>query len=234
MKIYSVYAQEFKPYGKILQNYDTQPLISAMRTISMPESGTVYEPSISALEKSGIFDAMQDRAYGGMPIQIGMCWGYNTKLNCLEYHRDSEVNVGETDFVLLLAKEDEIEHGKLDTAKVKAFRVPAGVAVALGGCDKHARAIKVLCDERFGRFRTEVSEEYDEGIAVRGLDVGDGPEHVGFVLDGDGTFVHAALAGFGDVRAAHLGERAREAVTGDGDEAELDIGDVFKHDTFPP
>ena len=58
-----------------------------------------------------------------MPIQIGMCWGYNTKLNCLEYHRDSEVDVGETDFVLLLAKEDEIEDGRLDTAKVKAFRV---------------------------------------------------------------------------------------------------------------
>ena len=37
MKIYSVYTDEFKPYGKILQNYDTQPLISAMRTI--PHAG---------------------------------------------------------------------------------------------------------------------------------------------------------------------------------------------------
>ena len=137
MKIYSVYTDEFKPYGKILQNYDTQPLISAMRTIPMPESGTAYEPSISALEESGIFDAMQNRAYGGIPIQIGMCWGYNTKLNCLEYHRDSEVNVGETDFVLLLAKEDEIEDGKLDTAKVKAFRVPAGAAVEVYGTTLH-------------------------------------------------------------------------------------------------
>ena len=108
------------------------------------------------------------------------------------------------------------------------------IAVALGGCDEHARAVKILGDERFGGLGAEVAEEDDEGIAVRGLDVGDGPEQVGFVLDGDGTFVHAALAGFGDVRAAHLGERAREAVTGDGDEAELDIGDVFKHDTFPP
>ena len=75
MKIYSVYTDEFKLYGKILQNYDTQSLISAMRTIPMPESGTAYEPSISALEESGIFDAMQNRAYGGMPVQIGMCWG---------------------------------------------------------------------------------------------------------------------------------------------------------------
>ncbi|MFR4068026.1 MAG: DUF4867 family protein [Oscillospiraceae bacterium] len=76
---------------------------------------------------------MQNRAYGGLPIQIGMCWGYNTKLNCLEYHRDSEINVGEQDFILLLAKEDEIEDGQLDTAKVKAFRVPAGTAVEVYG-----------------------------------------------------------------------------------------------------
>ena len=137
MKIYSVYAQEFKPYGKILQNYDTQSLVSAMRTITMPESGTAYEPSIPVLEESGIFDAMQNRAYGGQPIQIGMCWGYNTKLNCLEYHRDSEINIGETDFVLLLAKQDEIEDGKLDTAKVKAFRVPAGIAVEVYATTLH-------------------------------------------------------------------------------------------------
>ena len=146
MKIYSVYTDEFKPYGKILQNYDTQSLVSEMRTITMPESGTAYEPSISALEESGIFDAMQDRAYGGMPIQIGMCWGYNTKLNCLEYHRDSEINVGETDFVLLLAKQDEIEDGKLDTAKVKAFRVPAGIAVEVYATTLHYAPCQVSND----------------------------------------------------------------------------------------
>ena len=111
---------------------------------------------------------------------------------------------------------------------------PQLLAVALGGSHEHARAVKILGDERFGRLGAEVAEEDDEGIAVRGLDVGDGLEHVGFVLDGDGTFVHAALTGLGDVRAAHFGERSGEAVAGDGDEAELDIGDVFKHDTFPP
>ena len=146
MKIYSVYAQEFKPYGKILQNYDTQPLISAMRTIPMPESGTAYQPSIPVLEESGILDAMQSRAYGGQLVQIGMCWGYNTKLNCLEYHRDSEVNVGEQDFVLLLAKEDEIEDGKLDTAKVKAFRVPAGAVVEVYATTLHYAPCQLTAD----------------------------------------------------------------------------------------
>ena len=64
-----------------------------------------------------------------MPVQLGMCWGHNTKLNCLEYHRDSELNIGTGDFVLLLAKAEDIIDGELDTAKVKAFRVPAGVVV---------------------------------------------------------------------------------------------------------
>ena len=146
MKIYSVFDPEFKPYGKILQNYDTQHLISAMQTIPMPKHGTAYQPSISVLEESGIFDAMQNRAYGGMPIQIGMCWGYNTKLNCLEYHRDSEVNVGEQDFILLLAKEDEITDGKLDTAKVRAFRVPAGVAVEVYATTLHYAPCQLAAD----------------------------------------------------------------------------------------
>ena len=137
MKIYSVSDHAFKPYGKVLTGFDTAALVAAMKTIPMPESGTAYEPGIEVLEACGIFNEMRDRAYGGMPIQIGMCWGDNTKLNCLEYHRDSEVNVGETDFVLLLAKEDEIEDGMLDTAKVKAFRVPAGTAVEVYGTTLH-------------------------------------------------------------------------------------------------
>ena len=137
MKFYSVSDPAFKPYGKVLTGFDTTALVAAMKTIPMPESGTAYEPGIEALETCGIYADMQNRAYGGMPIQIGMCWGYNTKLNCLEYHRDSEVNVGESDFVLLLAKEDEIEDGKLDTAKVRAFRVPAGIAVEVYGTTLH-------------------------------------------------------------------------------------------------
>ena len=137
MKFYSVFDPEFRPYGKVLDGFDTKLLTAAMKTVAMPQAGTAYEPEIAALESYGVFAAMQDRAYGGMPIQIGMCWGYNTKLNCLEYHRDSEVNVGTEDFVLLLAREDEIENGMLDTAKVRAFRVPAGTAVEVYATTLH-------------------------------------------------------------------------------------------------
>ena len=72
-----------------------------------------------------------------MPIQLGMCWGHNAKLNCLEYHRDSEVNIGWKDFILLLAKQDEIVDGVLDTSLVKAFRVPKGLPVEVYATTLH-------------------------------------------------------------------------------------------------
>ena len=126
MKIYSVYDREFHAYGKVVTGYDTAELTGAMMEIALPEAGTAYAPGIDTLEACGIYKELRDRAYGGMPIQLGMCWGHNTRLNCLEYHRDSEFNVGTHDFVLLLARQEEIEDWSLDTSVVKAFRVPAG------------------------------------------------------------------------------------------------------------
>ena len=137
MRIDSVYDPEFKRYGSVLEGYDTAELLKAMDAIPLPERGTAYEPSIAELTECAVFDALWARAYGGMPIQLGMCWGRNTKLNCLEYHRDSEVNVGSTDFILLLAKQDEIENGVLNTEKVRAFRVPAGVCVEVYATTLH-------------------------------------------------------------------------------------------------
>lgn len=136
MKIYTVYDPEFKAYGKVLEGYDTEELRAAMMKIGLPE-GVNYEPGIDSLEACRVFADFRDRAYGGMPIQLGMCWGHNTKLNCLEYHRDSEVNLGTHDFVLLLARQDEIVDGVVDTALVKAFRVPAGVPVEVYATTLH-------------------------------------------------------------------------------------------------
>ena len=148
MKIYSIYDAEFKPYGQVLEGYDTKELQEAMMKIDLPE-GTAYEPGIDSLEACAIFKPLSDRAYGGMPIQLGMCWGHNTRLNCLEYHRDSEVNIGTHDFILLLAKEDEIEDGVLDTALVKAFRVPAGAVVEVYATTLHYAPCHVSAADGF-------------------------------------------------------------------------------------
>ena len=78
----------------------------------------VYEPRIEALHQAENAQAIGEALYGGMPFQFGFCNGVNTKLNCLEFHRDSEFNLGTEDFILLVAKQDDIIDGVLDTAKV--------------------------------------------------------------------------------------------------------------------
>lgn len=140
MKIYSINAPEFKEYGRVVEGYDDErnELVSAMKkAICLPEKGVAYEPAIAELESTQAYKTLRTSMYGGLPVQFGSCYGHNTKLNCLEYHRDSEFNLGDEDFILLLAKESDIVDGNLDTAKVKAFRVPAGIMVEVYGTTLH-------------------------------------------------------------------------------------------------
>ena len=59
-------------------------------------------------------------------------------MNCLEYHRDSELNVGTEDFILLLAKREDLdENGVLDAGKVAAYYCPAGVLVEVYATTLH-------------------------------------------------------------------------------------------------
>ena len=143
MKIYSVFDPEFREYGKVLTGYDTSELVEAMKKVEMPSEGVAYEPWIDSLEACKIFGELGENAFGGMPIELGMCWGYNRSLNCLEYHRNSEINIGATDFVLLLAKQERIIDGKLDTADVVAFEAPAGAVVEVYATSLHYAPCRV-------------------------------------------------------------------------------------------
>ncbi len=130
MKIYSVYDPEFKSYGKVVGGLESTAaeIIAALEKTPLPEATdyVAMDPSLQSLPAAKV---VSDHLFGGMPVQLGWCNGHNTKLNCVEYHRDSEFNLGTEDFILLLAKQDEIVDGVLDTSKVKAFRAPKGVIV---------------------------------------------------------------------------------------------------------
>ena len=100
-------------------------------------AGVDYVPEYEPLQELPAMVEISEHCYGGMPVQLGWCNGHNTKLNCLEYHRDSEFNLGTEDFILLLAKQEEIVDGVLDTARVKAFKAPAGVLVEVYATTLH-------------------------------------------------------------------------------------------------
>lgn len=137
MVIHSIFDRTFAPYGKVLSGYDTAELVETLATVAPVPEGVLYVASQPELEALPIAERLKNSAYGGMPIQLGWCSGHNTKLNCLEYHRDSEINIGRNDFILLLAKEEEIENGLLGTESVKAFRVPAGAVVEVYATTLH-------------------------------------------------------------------------------------------------
>ena len=120
MKVYSVFDPEFAAYGKVIPGFDNESIMKALNEHTPLPEGVDYVPSEPALECLSVFEQMRDNVYGGMPVQLGWCNGHNTKLNCLEYHRDSEINLGTEDFILLLAKQEKIVDGVLDTADVEA------------------------------------------------------------------------------------------------------------------
>ena len=100
--------------------------------------GVIYEPSVDILEALPVKEKLETAYYGELPIQIGYCNGHNTKLNALEYHRDSEINVAATDAVLMLGLLADVEADHTyDTSKVEAFLVPAGTAVEVYATSLH-------------------------------------------------------------------------------------------------
>ena len=139
MKIQSVFDAAFAPYGKVIRGFDLAALEAEMEKTPCPDGATVYVPGDAKLEALPVMKAFSEQLYGGMPIQIGYCNGDNHVMNCLEYHRDSELNLACTDLILLLGKEGDIDFEKYeyDTAKVEAFLAPKGTLVEVYATTLH-------------------------------------------------------------------------------------------------
>lgn len=139
MKIQSVFDKAFAPYGKVLSGYDLTEFCKVLSQQEQPEGAVVYVPSCEALEALDVYADLKNREYGGMPIQIGYCNGFNTQLGCLEYHRDSEINIASEDAILLLGLQEKVDYekGTFNTEDVEAFLVPAGTAVEVYATAMH-------------------------------------------------------------------------------------------------
>jgi hypothetical protein len=132
VKIYSVFDDEFLPYGRIVKGYDFTEIAEYMKNnTSIPVNGNVYFPSIEDMEKSEVFKEVEQTLYGGMPIQIGYCNGRNTTYNGFEYHKGSEINIAVTDFMLVLGHTWQIEDNRFYVGNEKVFFVPEGTAIEM-------------------------------------------------------------------------------------------------------
>ena len=137
MKIQKVTDPAFRKYGQVLEGYDFTGLIKETKHTPVPED-VIYVPSVEELEALDIMKDLQNKGYGGLPVQIGYCNGHNKKLNAVEYHRNSEINVAVTDLVLLIGHQQDIEPDHTyDTSKIEAFLVPAGTGIEVYATTLH-------------------------------------------------------------------------------------------------
>ena len=138
MEIKKITDQAFRKYGRVVQGIDFSDLVEAIKRETPLPDGVAYEPSIAALEATTAAKELQKKTYGELPIEIGYCNGHNYKLNAIEYHRSSEINVAATDAVLIVGMQQDItDDFTYDTAKMEAFLVPAGTAVELYATTLH-------------------------------------------------------------------------------------------------
>lgn len=137
MKIQKVTDPAFRKYGKVLEGYNFSALLKEMKHTPVPED-VVYVPSVEELEALEVEKDLRNRAFGGLPVEIGYCNGHNKKLNAVEYHRNSEINVAVTDLVLLIGHQQDVEPDfTYDTSKIEAFLVPAGTGIEVYATTLH-------------------------------------------------------------------------------------------------
>ena len=138
MEIKRVTDAEFSKYGRVVEGLDTTEPIKVLEEQTPCGENVEYVPSVAVLEELSIKHELEDRIYGGIPVQIGYCNGVNNMLNALEYHLSSEINVGADDFILLVGKREDIaKDGSYDTGLVEAFVVPKGMAVEMYATTLH-------------------------------------------------------------------------------------------------
>lgn len=137
MEIKKITDPAFRRYGRVVNDVDFSRLTEQLMDTPLPDE-VIYVASVPELEALPVYQELQTKVFGELPIQLGYCNGKNHKLNALEYHRCSEINVAAMDAVLILgAQQDVTDDFIYDTSKAEAFLLPAGCGVELYATTLH-------------------------------------------------------------------------------------------------
>ncbi len=131
MEIRSVSDKEFQKYGKVLSLDTSQIVTYLQKEAEMPSEKNIYVRDDMLMHSLTGIKEIQEEVYGNGPMEVGYCNGYNSLLNCLEYHACPEVDIAGDDLVLLLATQEDVHYGKINSKDIKAFLLKKGEAVLL-------------------------------------------------------------------------------------------------------
>ncbi|MCR4562330.1 MAG: DUF4867 family protein [Bacilli bacterium] len=139
-------SEDFKKYGYVLRGDYSDVVSFLLEKSPMPKENNLYVRDDEAMRDIPTLVELKERIFGLSETENGYCNGYNSKLNCLEYHASVEVDIAATDLVLLLALPKDIKDGVIDSKDVKAFYVKKGTCVVLNPFTLHFSPCKVSDD----------------------------------------------------------------------------------------
>ena len=137
MEILSINSPEFSAFGCVHAGFDCDSLLRVLMERPCPDE-VLYVPSDHELESLPVSRQFQQTLFGQMPIQVGFTNGHCRRMNALEYHKSSELNVATEDVILFLAARQGLSaQFTMDSSAVKAFLLPKGVLVEIYATTLH-------------------------------------------------------------------------------------------------
>ncbi len=143
-EILDVHDRKFREYGEILSLDAGELLDHACRIFHAEEGATGYEASNDQLEGFGVVREISRHVFGEIPVEAGCCFGYNTLLNGMEYHKSSEVIGAATDLVLMLGQLQDVDPEQgWDSALTEYVYLPKGTIAELYSTTLHLAPCRV-------------------------------------------------------------------------------------------
>ena len=121
----------------MIDNLPVCQVTEILERLEMPAEGSVYVAELPELMATADAKAIGRRFFGETACEVGVCYGYNSQMNAMEWHRCSELNVAVTPLVLLLGDVRDVENGEYDAGRVEAFYLEKGAVVEVYGPTLH-------------------------------------------------------------------------------------------------
>lgn len=145
LTFYSIRDPKFAAYGKILDINRFSEIVTYIDDhTTIPEKENQYVAHDPKMQLSLTNLSAYHDVFGDMPVEFGYVNGQNQKLNALEYHKSSEINIAITPFVLLIGSASDIQHKSYDSSQLLAFYVPEHTAIEIFPRTLHFSPCKVL------------------------------------------------------------------------------------------
>ncbi|MDF1568078.1 MAG: DUF4867 family protein [Spirochaetaceae bacterium] len=123
--------KSFELFGRYLTDEAWSDFAGRTRKLIRSDDVPSYLPSCPELENGGVTENMLTGIFDDEDVQVGVCRGFNDRLNGMEWHDCPEVVVACSTLVLILGRVEDIRNKQWPTHRAVLCLLKEGDAVVL-------------------------------------------------------------------------------------------------------